>query len=449
MAHSLDTVKKPLSARRSGSLTGTVAIPGDKSISHRAVIFGGIASGKTEISGLLEGEDVINSARAVAALGARVTREGDRWIIEGTGNGALLEPTGPLDFGNSGTGCRLFMGLLGSYDFNSTFIGDPSLSKRPMGRVLDPLRMMGCQIVSQMDGGRLPVTIRGARVANPVRYTVPMPSAQVKSAVLLAGLNTPGVTTVTEKVMTRDHTEKMLKGFGAELDVETQNDGTRHIRVTGQGPLRGQPIVVPADPSSAAFPIVAALIVPDSDVTLTDILMNPARIGLIETLLEMGADLTVSNRRQSGGEEVADLRVRHSQLKGVHVPGNRAASMIDEYPILAVAASFAEGETHMEDLAELRVKESDRLAAVARGLIVNGVNCEEGTDWLKVRGRPDGKGIGGGVVETHLDHRIAMSFLVTGMASEKPVTVDDGSPIATSFPQFVSLMKGLGAGITD
>ncbi|MCB1457352.1 MAG: 3-phosphoshikimate 1-carboxyvinyltransferase, partial [Nitratireductor sp.] len=417
--------QRPLTSRRVEGLVGTAAIPGDKSISHRSVIFGGLASGTTRISGLLEGEDVINSIRAMEALGARASRSDDGlWTIAGTGNGLLLEPQAALDFGNSGTGCRLFMGLLGAYDFESTFVGDPSLSKRPMGRVLDPVALCGMQVIRQSDGGRLPVTIRGPKMATPITYTVPMPSAQVKSAVLLAGLNAAGVTTVTERVMTRDHTEKMLTGFGAGLEVETDADGTRHIRIEGQGKLTGQDILVPADPSSAAFPIVAALIVPGSDITVTGVLMNPARTGLITTLLEMGGDIEIMNERLSGGEAIADLRVRSSQLKGVTVPGERSASMIDEYPVLSVAASFATGETIMEDLAELRVKESDRLAAVARGLEANGVDCEEGSDWLKVRGRPDGKGLGGGTVETHLDHRIAMSFLVMGMASEKPVTVD-------------------------
>ncbi|MEZ5872883.1 MAG: 3-phosphoshikimate 1-carboxyvinyltransferase [Nitratireductor sp.] len=438
--------KKPLASRNVEALQGQASIPGDKSISHRSVIFGGLASGTTRISGLLEGEDVINSIRAMEALGARANRSGDgKWTIAGTGNGLLLEPRAALDFGNSGTGCRLFMGLLGAYDFESTFVGDPSLSKRPMGRVLDPVALCGMQVIRQSEGGRLPVTIRGPKMAAPITYTVPMPSAQVKSAVLLAGLNAAGITTVTERVMTRDHTEKMLTGFGANLEVETDADGTRHIRIEGQGKLTGQDILVPADPSSAAFPIVAALIVPGSDITVTGILMNPARTGLIATLLEMGGDIEIMNQRLSGGEEIADLRMRSSQLKGITVPGERSASMIDEYPVLSVAASFATGETIMEDLAELRVKESDRLAAVARGLEANGVDCEEGSDWLKVRGRPDGKGIGGGTVETHLDHRIAMSFLVMGMASEKPVTVDDTSAIATSFPEFVGLMQGLGA----
>ncbi len=436
---------RPAISRRSGGLAGTARIPGDKSISHRALILGGLASGTTRITGLLEGEDVLNSAKAIAALGAVAGKEGHEWIVRGVGNGALLAPLQRLDFGNSGTGCRLFMGLLGAYDFASTFIGDASLSTRPMGRVLDPLRLMGCQVLNERGGGRLPVTLRGARFANPVEYRVPVPSAQVKSAVLLAALNTTGVTTVIEAVMTRDHTEKMLAGFGARIEIETGRTGERIIRLEGQGRLVGGDIAVPADPSSAAFPIVAALIAPGSDITLPGILMNPARTGLITTLCEMGAWIEIGNRRVSGGEEIADLHVKSGELNGVAVPVERAASMIDEYPVLAVAAAFAKGETVMAGIGELRVKESDRLAAVATGLKANGVDCQEGEDWLAVRGRPDGKGIGGALVATHLDHRIAMSFLAMGLASEKPVRVDDTAPIATSFPEFMGLMQGLGA----
>lgn len=438
----------PMTAYRSGALAGSAPVPGDKSISHRAVIFGGVASGETRIRGLLEGEDVLASVEAVRALGASVARQNGQWLVRGTGNGALLEPGHRLDFGNSGTGCRLFMGLVGSYDFTSTFVGDASLSKRPMGRVLDPLRLMGTQVLAEAAGGRLPVTLRGPRVANPIEYRLPVPSAQVKSAVLLAGLNAPGVTTVVEPVMTRDHTERMLTGFGAEVGIETDRDGARRIAVHGQGRLTGQDVTVPADPSSAAFAMVAALIVPGSQVAIPGVLMNPTRTGLIDTLLEMGGDIAVSNRRLSGGEAIADLVVRSSELKSVRVPGARAAAMIDEYPVLAVAAAFADGDTLMEGIGELRVKESDRLAAVASGLRANGVACEEGADWLKVSGRPDGRGhdgpYGGGTVATHLDHRIAMSFLVMGLASPRPVTVDDTAAIATSFPQFVELMRGLG-----
>lgn len=390
----------------------------------------------------------MRSADAARALGAKVEKQGESWIIHGTGSGALLQPEHPIDFGNSGTGCRLFMGLLGSYDFPTTFFGDASLSKRPMGRVLDPLRQMGCQILEAGKGDSLPVTLRGARHANPIRYHLPVASAQVKSAVLLAGLNTAGQTTVIEPVMTRDHTEKMLTGFGAKLEIETGKTGARHITIDGQSSLHGQDIEVPCDPSSAAFAIVAGLLVPASQVFIPNILMNPTRTGLITTLIEMGGDIEIANRRVSGGEEIADLTVRASELSGIVVPGERAASMIDEYPVLSVAASFASGETWMKDVGELRVKESDRLSAVANGLRANGVVCKEGEDWLKVTGRPDGKEIGGGTVETLLDHRIAMSFLVMGLASAKPVTVDDGAPIATSFPGFVSLVEGLG-GVID
>lgn len=442
-----DAAPKPATARRSFALKGTARVPGDKSISHRSFMFGGLASGETRITGLLEGEDVLRTGEAMKAMGAKISRQGNEWIIQGVGNGCLLEPEGPLDFGNAGTGSRLTMGLVGTYDMSTTFIGDASLSKRPMGRVLDPLRLMGVQVIDAAPGDRMPLTLRGPKHAAPIEYRVPMASAQVKSAVLLAGLNTPGITTVIEPVMTRDHTEKMLKGFGAEIEVETDGDGVRHIRITGQGKLTGQVIAVPGDPSSAAFPLVAALIVPDSDITIENVLMNPTRTGLILTLQEMGARIDLLNPRNAGGEDVADLRVRSSDLKGVRVPADRAPSMIDEYPVLAVAASFAEGETVMEGLEELRVKESDRLAAVARGLEANGVDCTEGKDSLSVRGTPGGKGNGGGTVATHLDHRIAMSFLVMGLASEKPVTVDDRGMIATSFPEFMDLMSGLGAQI--
>jgi 3-phosphoshikimate 1-carboxyvinyltransferase len=439
----------PATARKSENLSGTVRIPGDKSISHRSFMFGGLAAGETRITGLLEGEDVINTGKAMRAMGAKIDKQGNTWIIQGTGNGALLAPEAPLDFGNAGTGCRLTMGLVGVYDFDSTFIGDASLSSRPMGRVLNPLREMGVQVKAAA-GDKLPVTLHGPRTPNPITYRVPMASAQVKSAVLLAGLNTPGVTSVIEPVMTRDHTEKMLSGFGADLSVETDRDGVRTIRLEGRGKLVGQVIDVPGDPSSTAFPLVAALLVPGSDITILNVLMNPTRTGLILTLQEMGANIEVLNARNAGGEDVADLRVRHSELSGVSVPPERAPSMIDEYPVLSVAASFAEGRTVMAGLEELRVKESDRLAAVARGLELNGVACEEGESSLVVHGVPGGKGLGsarGEAVKTHLDHRIAMSFLVMGLASEHPVTVDDARMIATSFPEFMDLMKGIGAKI--
>lgn len=444
---SVRTQPKPATARAAHALAGTVRVPGDKSISHRSLMFGGLAAGQTRITGLLEGEDVLRTGEAMKAMGAAIAKTGSEWIVSGTGNGALLEAEAPLDFGNAGTGSRLTMGLVGTYDMETTFIGDESLSKRPMKRVLDPLREFGTQIVSSAEGDRMPLTLRGPKRAAPITYRVPMASAQVKSAVLLAGLNTPGITTVIEPVMTRDHTEKMLKGFGAELDVETDAQGVRHIRLVGESKLTGRTIAVPGDPSSAAFPLVAALIVPGSDVTIENVLMNPTRTGLIDTLLEMGASIELLNRRDAGGEDVADLRVRHSELNGITVPPARAPFMIDEYPVLAVAASFAEGETVMEGVDELRVKESDRLTATADGLKVNGVSCVEGHDFLRVTGRPGGKGLGGGIVRTHLDHRIAMSFLIMGLAAEKPVTIDDRAMIATSFPEFMGLMASLGAEI--
>lgn len=438
---------RPMRARGGAPLNGRVRVPGDKSISHRAFLFGGLASGRTRVTGLLEGEDVLATGRAMRQMGAIIEREGEAFVIDGVGNGCLLEPDGVLDFGNAGTGSRLTMGLAGTYDFTSTFIGDASLTGRPMGRVLDPLRQMGVQVLAR-SRDRLPLSLRGPRVAAPITYRVPMPSAQVKSAVLLAGLNAPGITSVIEPVMTRDHTEKMLAGFGAQIEVETDGEGVRTIRLKGQGDLKGvADFVVPGDPSSAAFLVVAALIVPGSDVTIENVLMNPTRTGLIETLLEMGGSIEILDRRLSGGEDVATLRVRHSELKGVSVPAARAPSMIDEYPVLSVAAAFAEGTTRMEGLDELRVKESDRLSAVAAGLAANGVEHREGEDWLTVAGRPDGKGLGGGTVATHLDHRIAMSFLVLGLASEKPVTVDDAAMIATSFPEFTGLVAQLGGAL--
>lgn len=443
-------VRSPASASRGNALSGRVRVPGDKSISHRSLMFGGLASGTTRITGLLEGEDVLATGRAMEAMGARVHRDGGTWIVTGTGNGCLLEPAQPLDFGNAGTGARLTMGLVGVYDMRTQFIGDASLSSRPMGRVLNPLREMGVQVEAR-DGDRLPVTLTGPRRANPIRYRVPMASAQVKSAVLLAGLNTPGITTVIEPVMTRDHTEKMLTGFGAQLEVTLDDDGARVISIEGCTTLKGRNIDVPGDPSSAAFPLVAALIVPGSDIVIENVLMNPTRTGIITTLQEMGGAVDIVNMRDAGGEDVADLHVRHSHLKGIIVPPERAPSMIDEYPVLAMAAAFAEGETVMDGLDELRVKESDRLAAVARGLELNGIDCTEGEHSLTVRGRPDGKGYGTGdrakAVTTHLDHRIAMSFLVLGMASENSVHVDDANVIRTSFPEFTGLMTTLGAEI--
>ncbi len=441
------STQQPLTARLSGPLTGTIRVPGDKSISHRAMMFGALAVGRTTVAGLLESEDVLATADAMRAVGAVIEKQADgSYTVDGIGLGSLLEPEGVIDFGNAGTGVRLTMGIFGTHDIAATFVGDASLSNRPMGRVLDPLREMGTTVIAR-SGDRLPASIRGAQQPMPLTYRVPVPSAQVKSAVLLAGLNAPGETTVVEPIATRDHTEKMLKGFGADISVTLNEAGERVIKLKGQPDLKPQDIEVPCDPSSAAFPIVAALIVPGSDLTIESVLLNEHRTGLITTLIEMGGNIEILNKRQSGGEDVGDIRVRYSELKGITVPSQRAPSMIDEYPVLAVAAAFAEGETHMPGLEELRVKESDRLAAVARGLEANGIPCEEGEDFLTVRGGADS--IGAGTVVTHLDHRIAMSFLVLGLAAEKPVTVDDGAVIATSFPTFSELFTGLGASISD
>jgi 3-phosphoshikimate 1-carboxyvinyltransferase len=437
---------KPLSAGPSGPLRGRVTVPGDKSISHRSLMLGALAIGETRVTGLLESADVLATAAAMRSLGARVERGRDgMWRIHGLGTGGLLEPDGAIDFGNAGTGVRLTMGIAGAHPFATTFLGDPSLSRRPMGRVLEPLRDMGAEVIARA-GDLLPVSIRGADPMAPIAYRVPVPSAQVKSAVLLAGLNIEGTTTVIEPVPTRDHTERMLQGFGADIVSNRDEAGVTTIRLVGRPELKPQDITVPADPSSAAFLIVAGLLVEGSDLTVENVLLNPARTGLIATLREMGADLEVQNERLSGGEAIGDVRVRASPLRGVSVPAERAPSMIDEYPILAVAASFAEGPTTMQGLEELRVKESDRLAAVARGLEANGVACQEGEASLAVQG---GRVRGGGRVATHLDHRIAMSFLVMGLASERPVTVDDTAMIATSFPSFVELLSGLGATIAE
>jgi 3-phosphoshikimate 1-carboxyvinyltransferase len=433
---------RPLSALPSAGLRGRITVPGDKSISHRSLMLGALAIGETTISGLLESEDVLATAAAMQAFGATAERGADgTWRVHGLGTGGLLEPEGPIDFGNAGTGVRLTMGIAGAHPFASTFTGDASLSRRPMGRVLEPLREMGAEVIAR-SGDRLPLTIRGADPMAPITYRVPVPSAQVKSAVLLAGLSIEGITTVIEPVATRDHTERMLAGFGADISTEPDGSGGTVIRLVGRPDLKPQAITVPADPSSAAFLLVAALIVEDSDLTVQNVLLNPARTGLLATLREMGADLVVENERLSGGERIGDIRARASRLRGVTVPAERAPSMIDEYPVLAVAASFADGDTVMNGLEELRVKESDRLAAVARGLQTNGVSCGEAEASLTVRG---GRVAGGGRVATHLDHRIAMSFLVMGMAAENPVEVDDAATIATSFPSFVDLFTGLGA----
>ncbi|MGB8550246.1 MAG: 3-phosphoshikimate 1-carboxyvinyltransferase [Xanthobacteraceae bacterium] len=440
------TTASPMTAAQGNPLRGRVRVPGDKSISHRALILGALAVGPTRIWQLLEGEDVINTGKAMRALGARVDREGvGQWRVDGVGVGGFAQPREPLDFGNSATGCRLVMGATASCPISVTFDGDASLRKRPMQRVIDPLTRMGAQALASAPGGRLPVTLRGARDPIPIVYEPPAASAQLKSAVLLAGLGAPGATTVFEKEATRDHTERMLSHFGAEVVVEIVGDG-RRVTVIGQPELRAAEVVVPADPSSAAFPLVAALIAPGSDVVIEGVMTNPLRTGLFKTLLEMGASIETVEARNNGGEEIADLRVRSSSLKGVEVPAARAPSMIDEYPVLAVAAACAQGTTIMRGLKELRVKESDRLAATAAMLRVNGVEVEIDGDDLIVHGR--GRAPGGGTVETHMDHRIAMAALVMGLASAKPVQADDVSIVATSFPGFADMMRSLGASLT-
>ncbi|SLN44934.1 3-phosphoshikimate 1-carboxyvinyltransferase [Pseudooctadecabacter jejudonensis] len=437
----------PMTSRKGGPLKGEALVPGDKSISHRSLILGAMAVGETRISGLLEGDDVLDTGRAMEAFGAEVINHGGgEWSVHGVGVGGFSEPDQVIDCGNSGTGVRLIMGAVATSDMTVTFTGDASLNSRPMGRVTDPLALFGTQSVGRT-GGRLPMTLVGAAAPVPVRYVVPVPSAQVKSAVLLAGLNAPGQTVVIEQEATRDHTERMLVGFGAELTVEETDEG-RVITLTGQPELQPQTIAVPRDPSSAAFPVCAALLSEGSDVLVPNIGLNPTRAGLFYTLQEMGADLTFENMREEGGEPVADLRARYSpDMKGIEVPPARAASMIDEYPVLSVVAAFAEGQTVMRGVKELRVKESDRIDAMAQGLRAAGVEVDEGEDWWIVTGRGFGHVPGGVTVESRLDHRIAMSFMVMGLATEAPMTVDDGGPITTSFPIFEPLMTGLGAAI--
>ena len=436
----------PMTSHKSGPLRGVAEVPGDKSISHRALILGALSVGETRITGLLEGQDVLDTARAMRAFGATVTQHGPgAWSVQGVGVGGFAEPANVIDCGNSGTGVRLIMGAMATTDIAATFTGDASLNKRPMGRVTDPLALFGAQAYGRR-GGRLPLTLIGAAEPMPVEYRLPMPSAQVKSAVLLAGLNAPGQTIVIEQEPTRDHTERMLRGFGAEITVEDTPEG-RVITLTGQPELRGQTVSVPRDPSSAAFPVCAALLVPGSEVFVPGVSQNPTRNGIFLTLQEMGADLVLENPREEGGEPVADLRVRFSALKGIEVPPERAASMIDEYPILSALAATAEGKTVMRGVRELRVKESDRIDAMARGLEACGVRVEETEDTFTVHGMSEVPG--GATVRSHLDHRIAMSFLCLGMASARPITVDDATPIATSFPVFGPLMSGLGAKLTQ
>ncbi len=439
---------RAMHARRGGALRGTAAVPGDKSVSHRALILGALAIGETRITGLLEGQDVLDTGRAMQAFGASVERIATgEWSVHGLGVGGFLEPADVIDCGNSGTGVRLIMGAMATCDITATFTGDASLRGRPMGRVTDPLALFGASATGRR-GGRLPITLTGAADPLPVRYITPMPSAQVKSAVLLAGLNAPGETVVIEREPTRDHTERMLAGFGAQIETETTAEG-RRITLLGQPELRPQIVAVPRDPSSAAFPVAAALLAAGSELRVPGIGLNPTRAGFYDTLVEMGAAIAFENRREEGGEPVADLVVRHGALRGIEVPPDRAASMIDEYPVLAALAATAEGSTVMRGIKELRVKESDRIDAMARGLEACGIEIEEGPDFLIVHGRgPDG--VAGGVtVATRLDHRIVMSFLCLGLAAREPITIDDAGPIATSFPDFLGLMRSLGADIEE
>jgi 3-phosphoshikimate 1-carboxyvinyltransferase len=439
-------------AAPSGPLVGTIRVPGDKSISHRALMLGALAVGRTEIAGLLEGEDVLATAAALNALGAAAApategRRDGRWVVDGIGIGALAEPEGVLDLGNSGTSARLLLGMLATHPITAFVTGDASLRRRPMGRVVDPLSRVGARFVTR-EGARLPLAVSGALNPVPISYRLPVPSAQVKSAVLLAGLNTPGATTVIEPQPTRDHTERMLRHFGAPVTIEPEESGGRRVTVEGFPELAAAPIIVPGDPSSAAFPLVAALIVPGSDVTIEGVGINPLRSGLLECLREMGADIALLNQREEGGEPVADIRARAGALTGADIPAERAPRMIDEYPILAVAAACAGGRTVMRGLAELRVKESDRLAGIAEGLASCGVNVAVEGDDLIV----DGAGnlpAGDALITTRLDHRIAMAFLVLGLAANQPVRIDDARSIATSFPDFIGLMKGLGAAISE
>ena len=437
---------RPLrSGRPASGLSGRITVPGDKSISHRALMFGALAIGETLITGLLDGEDVLRTASAMRALGAHIERSGDAWLVAGRGIGGLTEPEDVLDMGNSGTAARLLCGILASHRIFAVMTGDASLRRRPMRRVTEPLAACGA-IFRAREGGRLPLAVEGAHDALPLDYAVPIPSAQVKSAVLLAGLNARGVTRVIEAEATRDHTENMLRHFGAEVSVERQGNG-RIIDLRGQPELRAADVSVPGDPSSAAFPLVAALLVPGSHLMIAGVGLNPLRTGLLTTLVEMAADITIENRRTEGGEPVGDLVVRHSMLRAADVPPDRAPSMIDEYPILAVAASCADGTTRMRGLRELRVKESDRLSATAALLAANGVRVEiEGDDMIiHGTGRPPA---GGATVTAHMDHRIAMSALVLGMAADRPVAVDDASFIDTSFPGFVTLMNNIGGAIS-
>lgn len=437
--------RSPMEAKKSGGLKGLATPPGDKSISHRAVMLGGIACGTTIVRGLLEGEDVMRTIAALTVLGATITRDNDVWRIDGCGESGPSEADNVIDMGNSGTAVRLLTGLLGTRPFTTFFTGDASLRQRPMKRVMDPLERMGSGFVCR-SGGRLPLAVTGASTPTAITYRLPVASAQVKSAVLLAGLNANGTTTVIEATPTRDHSERMLAYFGADIRVESSSDGTEAISIKGFPTLTGREIVVPADISSAAFPLVAALLYPQSEITLINVGLNPRRDGIVRTLREMGADISFSNSRNASGESVADIKVKTSCLKGIEVPPDRAPSMIDEFPVLAVAAACAEGETRMRGLAELRVKESDRLDLMAKGLKACGADVGIEGDDLIVRGngRPPR---GGATIATAMDHRIAMSFLVLGGITDEPVRVDDGTIITTSFPGFAEMMNRLGANI--
>ena len=428
------------------NLTGQFDVPGDKSISHRSMILGAIAIGRTHVSGLLEGDDVMATKQAMIDCGAQIQKQGDDYVIDGVGMGGLSAPSKPLDLGNAGTGVRLLMGLIAGQSLSATFIGDASLSARPMRRITDPLEEMGAQVST--NDGKLPVTVTGLETPLPVTYAPKVASAQIKSAILLAGLRARGNTIVTEPHISRDHTEAMLRHFGISVTQEILDDGAHRVTMQGGSDLIAKDILVPRDPSSAAFVIVAALITPNSDVTLPAIGMNPQRTGLITTLIEMGGDITLSNKRLEGGEEVADIRVRSSQLRGIDVPPARAASMIDEYPILSVAASRATGTTMMSGVAELRVKETDRIAVMANGLKACGVDVTEGDDFMSVTGQADPVP-GGAAINSQHDHRIGMSFLVLGMVSAHPIQVDDVATINTSFPHFADKMNAIGAKITS
>jgi len=446
MAHNAD-LPQPMTFRAAPALSGTAAIPGDKSISHRSLMLSALAVGESRVEGLLEGEDVLATAAAMRAMGADIQHDADdTWRINGVGVGGLMQPATALDMGNSGTSTRLLMGLVSSHGITATFIGDASLSKRPMGRVIDPLSQMGAEFTAS-PGGTLPLTLRGLCPAVPIEYRLPVASAQVKSAILLAGLNAPGITRVIEPVPTRDHSERMLRGFGADLNVDVEADGTRIISLTGEAELTAQHIVVPGDPSSAAFPVVAALLVPGSQVMIANVGLNPTRAGLFDLLREMGGSIDVINARDVGGEPVGDLLVTASTLTGVEPDPARAPSMIDEYPVAFIAAAVASGRSIFRGLEELRVKESDRITSMAEGLRSIGAHVEELEDGLIIDGTGGDLLPGGGPIATKLDHRIAMSFAIAGLVSKNGVEIDDMRPVATSFPGFITLFRSLG-GVT-